>query len=683
MRRLFCWLAGIQLLLAVGLVATAPSADATSTRWQLWDTPGQTVQLVCCGPTTVTVKCGSGTSPLMGGYVVGAPNGSRDVRRLAEFVNSYDGGTYSVTLDDETGSNPLPTITPWVRCVDSSRLVNSFQQTGTLYTGNNDLAGGSVSCGSGYTALTGSVYPSGSGGTVLTSGPTGGSSWQARSWSSEVGSATYVFVRCVPTSNFNGALRTVPHDDPVGWGAGASATCAVGMLPVAGGTWYAQGDGGAISVMPTTSFRDFSSTTLSLSTGSITTTVLCMPGWDPDVTISGAATPAPNSATVRWDFTATDRAGGSGFTVSTTCQIVRGTSGGLLILQDWQACTSPKQMSGLVDGWNQLNLRAVTSDGRETVTSSSVLVDTTVPVVTFDDPAGTVYPTSAPSVPVHVTDNFYLDKVQCAVDGGDFVDCGNGTQGAKTLALSGVADGAHTLHVRATDSKTNTATYDVAFKVDTTPPTAALTAPTSRFTLATKVGLAWTGSDAVSGIASWSSGWERSAYNAGFGAWTGTATSPGSAKGRSVGSLARGSTYCFHVDATDAVGNASAWSRVRCTVVPLDDRDLAASSGWARSAPKGWFNGTALTATLRGSSLALTGVTLKRVALVARKCPTCGVVGVYVGGVRVARIDLHAATSARRVIAVPAFSLRTATVSVKVLSSGRTVQVDALAVSRI
>ncbi|GAB4012213.1 hypothetical protein [Nocardioides ultimimeridianus] len=682
MRRLIALLAGLQLVLAFGLIATAPTADATSSLWSTTSVSAS-AYYVCCQPVHLTPKCASGSTPITAGWVVDA--GANDVRRLTEYVNFGDGGSYDLLLDASNASFTTPIhVVATVVCLRSSAFSSSVLKVGTFTTGSNDIATGTVQCDPGWTALTGSVDPTGSGGTTLTSTPSnGGTAWTARTWSSDVGSNNYLFVHCVPTANIPGP-RWVTHSDAAGWGSGASASCAAGMRPIAGGTYHSGGDSGAISVDSHPTSTGWSSVTETLNGGTITTSVLCVPSADPHVNLSSYTTPAANSNTVHWDFTVTDPAAGSGFTTVVKCQLLHGVGNVGVIDEDWwQPCSSPVERANRVDGWNQLNVVATTSDGREYIDSDSILVDTTPPVVTFDDPAGKAYGSQAPSIPVHATDNFYLQDLTCSVDGAAATTCGNSTQGAKLLALTGLSDGTHTLHVTATDSKTNTAGFDDVFKVDTTAPAAALTAPTSRVTVATRVGLAWSGSDAVAGIASWGSEWESSPYNADFGAWTGTATSPETATGRSVGSLARGSTYCFHVDATDAAGNTSAWSAARCTAIPLDDRDLAASSGWARSAPRGWFNGTALTTTHHGASLALTGVTLDRVALVARKCATCGVVGVYVGGVRIARIDLHSGTSARRTITLPAFSLRTATVSVKVLSSGKTVQVDAVAVSRV
>ena len=63
-------------------------------------------------------------------------------------------------------------------------------------------------------------------------------------------------------------------------------------------------------------------------------------------------------------------------------------------------------------------------------------------------------------------------------------------------------------------------------------------------------------------------------------------------------------------------------------------------------------------------------------------CPTCGVAWVYIGGTRVGRFVLTAASVHRRsVMMLPAFgSARTGKVVLRVSSAGKTVQIDGLVV---
>ncbi len=66
----------------------------------------------------------------------------------------------------------------------------------------------------------------------------------------------------------------------------------------------------------------------------------------------------------------------------------------------------------------------------------------------------------------------------------------------------------------------------------------------------------------------------------------------------------------------------------------------------------------------------------------ATKCPTCGRVGVLVNGSQIASINLAAATVLhKQVIPVPRLAANAATVRLKVLTSGKSVRIDGLAVS--
>lgn len=78
-----------------------------------------------------------------------------------------------------------------------------------------------------------------------------------------------------------------------------------------------------------------------------------------------------------------------------------------------------------------------------------------------------------------------------------------------------------------------------------------------------------------------------------------------------------------------------------------------------------------------------TGVQASRLGLVATRCTTCGTVGVYLSGRLFTTVNLRAASTQRRALtSLPAFSQRTTTVTLKVTSSGKLVQIDGLAVAR-
>jgi hypothetical protein len=147
--------------------------------------------------------------------------------------------------------------------------------------------------------------------------------------------------------------------------------------------------------------------------------------------------------------------------------------------------------------------------------------------------------------------------------------------------------------------------------------------------------------------------------------------------------LSPGYEYCVSVRAKDAYSNVSAWSAERCFSRPLDDRGLAASSGWTRGTGSTVYLGTTTYTTKYGASLAR-GVQAKRVYLLATKCPSCGVVSVYLGSRYIGGVSLYSATTQRQVL-IPLqvqSSVFVGTLRITSRSSGKLVQIDGLGVRR-
>jgi len=220
---------------------------------------------------------------------------------------------------------------------------------------------------------------------------------------------------------------------------------------------------------------------------------------------------------------------------------------------------------------------------------------------------------------------------------------------------------------------------------DLVAPTAAMTAPTSAVTLGSAFTGAWTGSDTGgSGLATFDLRQRRISVGGSYSAWSsiGPLTRT-AARSSSLGASSQGWTTCLAVRSRDAAGNLSAWSGDRCTAVPLDDRSLSASTGWTRATASGWFASTYSSTTRLNATLSRSGLVTSRLSLVAQRCSTCGKVAVYLGSSRLAVVDLYSSSTSRVVIPLPRFSLRTATVTVKVVSSGKPVRIDGLASSRV
>lgn len=187
---------------------------------------------------------------------------------------------------------------------------------------------------------------------------------------------------------------------------------------------------------------------------------------------------------------------------------------------------------------------------------------------------------------------------------------------------------------------------------------------------------------AGTGAATYDVRYRRARYSGGFGALTYPAEWQGTAQASVALDTFAGYTYCFSVRARDASGNVSDWSAERCTAAALDDHSLSASPSWSRGYSGRYYFGTYRVTTRAGATLSRTGVVARRFALVATRCSTCGVVGVYLNGVLLKRISLRATTTLyQRVFAIDLGSLRSGTVTVKALSGKA--YVDGLAISRM
>lgn len=267
----------------------------------------------------------------------------------------------------------------------------------------------------------------------------------------------------------------------------------------------------------------------------------------------------------------------------------------------------------------------------------------------------------------------------CSLDGGAVSPCSTG-QGYTSLA-----DGLHTFAVVAHDNAGNfslPSTFE--WRVDATKPSVKFTAPTAPFTTATSVTLKWTGTDKGAGVDHYQLRYRRAAYSGNFPTtWT-TPTSWKSVKALKISSaVSAGYDYCYEIRATDKAGNTSAWTSAKCIARLLDDRALTASRGWTRGKGAAYYLGTVSSATTKNATLTKNSVVLDRIGVLVTKCKGCGSIGVFVGTKQIGTINLSATKTLTRVLVTFAkFSLRTAKVTLKVLSTGKKVLVDGVALSR-
>ncbi len=327
---------------------------------------------------------------------------------------------------------------------------------------------------------------------------------------------------------------------------------------------------------------------------------------------------------------------------------------------------------------------SVTDAAGNTGTGSQVLtVDVTVPVLTID--GGAARSTSDTSPWTYGTTAEKAGTLVHVSVGGQFLTATVQPGGTWGVSAQTLAAGAYPVLASITDAAGNVGTMTQSLQIGTaaTPPISTLNAlPTT--TMAAQVTLSWTRPIAAPAVTTFDLRVQSATPTTAFTDWRTAAAWTGRADTSVVSqTLAVGGTYCYSVRAHNLANQTGPWSPARCVTRPTDDRALTASAGWTRSLDSRFYASTLTSSTKAGASLTLSGAQVSRLTLLATRCPTCGTVGVYVGTARVGKIDLAATTTQRQVLfTMPLFSYRTGTVTVKVLSSGRTVQIDGLALSR-
>ncbi|MFN2544899.1 MAG: WD40/YVTN/BNR-like repeat-containing protein [Actinomycetota bacterium] len=227
-------------------------------------------------------------------------------------------------------------------------------------------------------------------------------------------------------------------------------------------------------------------------------------------------------------------------------------------------------------------------------------------------------------------------------------------------------------------------TYVTAVFTDPSDPVTTLTAPHAELQLRRLFRVAWTATDEGSGVATSEVRARTASYDRRL---------PGYRNGFRVGGLERtsflwsaseGSTTCFEVRAIDRAGNQGRWSEQKCTAAPVDDRSLE-GRGWTHVHDARLFRGTALRSGTRGAELALPFVAARRLVLLAERCPRCGRVQVRWRGRVLGSFDLRAPRFHRRarIALVDLASVRKGPLTIRVVSRGRPVTIDGLAVMKV
>jgi hypothetical protein len=239
-------------------------------------------------------------------------------------------------------------------------------------------------------------------------------------------------------------------------------------------------------------------------------------------------------------------------------------------------------------------------------------------------------------------------------------------------------DGVHEIYVKWADSQSTWSDWrSDSIILDRSVP--AVGVPTASLTTGASVAsgapvrLAWTASDATSGIARYDVQLQTDGRT-----WA-ALPSPGTAKSLAR-TLAPGHAYRFRVRATDMAGNMSAW--VYGPTFPV--RAYAESSGavryrgtWATSSSTSFWGGHAKPASVAGSTASLT-FTGRSIAWVSYAGSTRGMATVWVDGTKMATIDLAKLTAGGKRIAWQRTwaSSATRTVTIRVTGTSGRPRVD-------
>jgi hypothetical protein len=274
----------------------------------------------------------------------------------------------------------------------------------------------------------------------------------------------------------------------------------------------------------------------------------------PDTTITSGPTGTTNDSTPTFAFTATEA--NSVF----ECRVDSGS---------WADCTSPWTASSLTDGAHTVSVRATDVAGNTDASPAtrSFTVDTAPPPdTTAPDTTITSGPNGSTndSTPTFAFTSSEANSVfECRVDSGAWANC------TSPWTTSTLADGAHSVSVRATDVAGNTDASPAtrSFTVDTTTPdttapdTTITSGPTAT-TTSTSASFAFTSSESGSTF-------ECKLDAGGYAA----CTSPKAYSGLSTGA------HTFSVRATDAAGNVDASPASQTWTIqsaPVDHQPTAA-----------------------------------------------------------------------------------------------------------
>jgi len=278
------------------------------------------------------------------------------------------------------------------------------------------------------------------------------------------------------------------------------------------------------------------------------------------------------------------------------------------------------------------------------VKNDTVVLDRSAPAGVVSVAAGAAYARStAVTLSVAATDpGSGVSQVALSNDGTTWTTRAYAPSQAWTLPT---ANGTRTVHAKWRDAAGNwSAVKTDTIILDTVAPTSA--APTRSLLAGTAISagrissrLAWSGSDATSGVARYELQQSTDA-----GAWaTVSTTLPRATLDRL---LATGHRYAFRVRAVDKAGNIGMWTAgptARLSHYSEKSSSITFSSSWRQTYSTVFWGGGAKKSSTAGAKAKFT-FTGRSIAFVSRLGPTKGRARIYVDGKLVGTIDLYSST---------------------------------------
>ncbi len=413
----------------------------------------------------------------------------------------------------------------------------------------------------------------------------------------------------------------------------------------------------------------------------------------PTVTINQAAGQADPTSTSPINFTVVFSEAVSGFAAADVT--ISGTAGGTkTVVVSGGPVTYNVAVSGMtgsgtvtasivagaaVDGAGNASTASTSTDN--TVTFSAP--DTTPPTVAITSPASGAAVRGTITVSANASDNVGVAGVQFQLDGANLGVEDTASPYSVSWNTTIAGDGSHTLTAIARDAAGNTTTSSsITVTVDNTPPTVAITAPSSGATVSGTTTVSANASDNAGVV-----GVQFKLDGANLGAEV--TTSPYSISWDTT-TAAEGS-HTLTAIARDAAGNAPTSAPVTVTVTTgstpptatrFEDTDLSItytdgidapgrpSGWWHGSRSRGWSGVIASFNRSQGARarFSFTGTTVRWIGFLA---PWAGIADVYVDDVFAVELDLYATTEQAQAVVFERTGLPSGNHTITVEAEGR------------